>query len=140
LAVVSKAEGSGFLRASPSVGTLVPLHATAVGRVFLAFSSDLAVSEPLEAFTKRTPVGRAKLARLVEQARTDRWAISVDEWHEGLTALAAPVFSGQQLVAAVAVACPSARFRQLGERQLIAAIVNVSKVLSQAVSERGQVK
>lgn len=138
LLVVSKAEGSGFLRASPNVGTVVPLHATAVGRVFLAFSSDLALPEPLEAFTRRTPVGRSKLARLVDQARSDRWAISVDEWHEGLAALAAPVFAGQRLVAAVAVACPSARVRQLGERQLIAAIVNVSKALSRAVSEKGQ--
>jgi DNA-binding IclR family transcriptional regulator len=134
LIVVHKLEGSGFLRASPSVGSVVPVHATAVGRVFLAFSSDLSVATPLEAYTRTTPKSASRLERLVEQTRQERWALSVDEWHEGLAAIAAPVFSGERLIAAVAVACSSARLRQLGERQLIQAVVNVSKALSRAIS------
>ena len=119
LIVVHKVEGSGFLRASPNVGSVVPVHATAVGRVFLAFSGDLAIPAPLTAYTRRTPQTAARLERLVEQARNERWALSVDEWHEGLAAVAAPVFCGERLIGAVAVACSSARLRQLGERQLI---------------------
>lgn len=134
LIVVHKVEGSGFLRASPNVGSAVPVHATAVGRVFLAFSSELVLPVPLAAYTRRTPQSAARLDRLVEQTRRERWSLSVDEWHEGLAAIAAPVFCGERLVAAVAVACASARLRQLGERQLIQATTNASKALSRAVS------
>lgn len=134
LIVAHKVEGSGFLRASPSVGSVVPVHATAVGRVFLAFSTELGMPVPLTLYTRRTPQDAARLQRLAEQTRHERWAISVDEWHEGLAAVAAPVFCGERLVAAVAVACSSARLRQLGERQLIHATLNVSKALSRAVS------
>lgn len=134
LIVVHKVEGSGFLRASPSVGSVVPAHASAVGRVFLAFSSDLRVPSPLPVYTRRTPPTAARLERLVEQARHERWGLSVDEWYEGLAAVAAPVFCDERLVASVAVACSSARLRQLGERQLIRATQNVSKALSRAIS------
>ncbi|HEY6722977.1 MAG TPA: IclR family transcriptional regulator [Polyangiaceae bacterium] len=132
--VVHKVEGSGFLRASPNVGSAVPVHATAAGRVFLAFSTDLGLPAPLTAYTRRTPQTAARLQRLVDQTRHERWAVSVDEWHEGLAAIAAPVFCGERLVAAVAVACSSARLRQLGERQLIQATQNLSKALSRAIS------
>jgi len=134
LIVAHKVEGSGFLRASPKVGSAIPAHATAAGRVFLAFANDLGAPEPLTAYTRRTPQSAARLQRLVEQTRQERWALSVDEWHEGLAAVAAPVFCGERLVAAVAVACASARLRQLGERQLIQATLNVGKALSRAVS------
>jgi len=37
--VLDKAEGSGFLRAAPRVGAAVPVHATAVGKLYLAFGA-----------------------------------------------------------------------------------------------------
>ena len=40
LVVLDKAEGTGFLRAAPRVGSSVPVHATAVGKLFLAFGGD----------------------------------------------------------------------------------------------------
>jgi len=134
LIVLHKVEGSGFLRASPHVGSAVPVHATAAGRVFLAFSTDLAVPQPLQLYTRRTPQSAARLERLIAEAREERWALSVDEWQEGLAAVAAPVCCGERLVAALAVACASARLRQLGERQLIQATVNVGKALSRTIS------
>ena len=36
LVVLDKAEGTGFLRAAPRVGSSVPAHATAVGKLYLA--------------------------------------------------------------------------------------------------------
>jgi DNA-binding IclR family transcriptional regulator len=51
LVVLDKAEGTGFLRASPQVGSTVPVHATAVGKLFLAFGDAPLVRMPLERFT-----------------------------------------------------------------------------------------
>ena len=56
LVVLDKAEGSGFLRAAPRVGSSVPVHATAAGKLYLAFAPEaLAPSRgALERFTPRT--------------------------------------------------------------------------------------
>ena len=63
--VLGKAEGTGFLRAAPRVGEPVPVHATAVGKLFLAFGGGApAVPEgELERFTARTRTSAATLER-----------------------------------------------------------------------------
>src|SRR5258706_7680946 len=48
LVVLDKAEGTGFLRASPQIGSTVPVHATAVGKLFLAFGGAPPRRAPLE--------------------------------------------------------------------------------------------
>ena len=52
LVVLAKAEGTGFLRAAPQLGASVPVHATAVGKLFLAHAPDeVALSDaPFERF------------------------------------------------------------------------------------------
>jgi DNA-binding IclR family transcriptional regulator len=70
LVVLDKAEGTGFLRAAPRVGSEVPLHATAVGKLFLALDP-AAVKRPPgdpERFTEHTLRGLA-LDRAVALAR-----------------------------------------------------------------------
>lgn len=108
--VLAKAEGPAFLRAAPQVGATVPAHATAVGKLYLAHApEELETSDAApERFTPLTLRGRA-LARAVAEARERGWAENRDEWTPGLVALAAPVFLGARLVAAVALAAPSAR-------------------------------
>jgi DNA-binding IclR family transcriptional regulator len=111
LVVLDKAEGTGFLRAAPRVGSEVPAHATAVGKVQLAFDPGALRAEPLTRFTPRTRTTPAALAR--ERARVLRqgFAENREEWQPGLAALAAPVRSGGRLVACVALAAPAVRLR-----------------------------
>jgi len=129
LVVLDKAEGNGFLRISPQVGAQVPAHATAVGRLYLAFAPDrVHVDEAhLTAFTRRTPVTPARLRRTVAQVQSERVAVSDEEWVEGLSAVAAPVFLAERLLGAVVVACVSPRFRELGSNSLSAAVRGVSQ-------------
>ncbi len=114
LTVLDKAEGTGFLRAAPRVGSEVPVHATAVGKLFLALAPD-AVAPPAkpERFTEATP-DRATLATEVERARSLGFAESREEWIPGLAVVAAPVRSDAGLYAAVAVAATTARMDALG--------------------------
>ncbi|UCE87685.1 MAG: IclR family transcriptional regulator, partial [Deltaproteobacteria bacterium] len=113
IVVLDKAEGSGFLRAAPRIGAEVPVHATAVGKLYLGFASER-VSLPrgrLTAFTRNTLTKRPDLERQALAARRNGWAANREEWQPGLTVLAAPVLRGGQLEAAVAVAASSARLR-----------------------------
>ncbi len=118
--VLDKAEGTGFLRAAPRVGTEVPVHATAVGKLFLAFGAD-AVPRPesaLDRFTPHTAGSLAELETEVEQVRARGTACNRDEWIPGLSVVAAPVLSHDALVAAVAVAAATPRLDALGGERL----------------------
>src|SRR5690606_34245961 len=46
LIVLHKVEGTGILRAAPAIGATVPLHATAAGRLYLAFAPEEVSAAP----------------------------------------------------------------------------------------------
>ncbi len=118
LVVLDKVEGTGFLRAAPRIGSAVPVHSTAVGKLHLAFA-DAAVPVPrgrLERFSEQTLTDRAELARAVEEVRQRGHAESWEEWIPGLAVVAAPILVGERMHGAIAVAATSARMRDLGAR------------------------
>jgi DNA-binding IclR family transcriptional regulator len=114
IVVLEKAEGRGFLRAAPQVGSSVPVHATAVGKLQLAFApGEVDLEDDLDAFTPATPATPDALSREVERARAQGFAVNRDEWIPGLTVVAAPVAIAGRLLAAVSIAIPSARLGEL---------------------------
>ena len=116
MVVLDKAEGPGFLRAAPQIGASVPLHATAVGKLALAFAPDLDEPADRVAFTEYTRVDEAGLAAEIALARSRGYATNRDEWIDGLSVVAAPVRAPRdgRLLAALAVAAPSPRMEALG--------------------------
>jgi len=119
IVVLDMAEGSGFLRAAPRVGSTVPIHATAVGKLYLAFGEGSIASPEgeLAQFSKHTLTDPAALEREVASAAKRGFAKNSDEWIPGLSVVAAPVFgstNGMRLIAAVAVGMTTARMRALG--------------------------
>ena len=127
IAVLEKAEGRGFLRASPQVGSTVPVHATAVGKLQLAFAPEaVVVGEPFDAFTPATRATPEALAREVELARHRGYAENRDEWIPGLAVVAAPVLVAGAMAGAVSIAVPSARLAALGADALAARAVRAA--------------
>lgn len=131
LVVLDKAEGTGFLRAAPRVGATVPVHATAVGKLFLGLAPEQIepASGALERFTPRTLKSARALARAAAEARDAGYAENRDEWIDGLSVVAAPVLARGALQGAVAVAAPSPRMAVLGPdvvRRTIAAAGRVA--------------
>ena len=125
LLVLDKAEGSGFLRAAPRVGAEVPVHATAVGKLFIAFGGD-SVAPPeggFERFTPQTLGSRAALLLDVERAREQGFAFNREEWIPGLAVVAAPVLVRGRMQAAVALASSAQRFDELGADTLAQRLV-----------------
>ena len=137
LVVLDKAEGTGFMRAAPRVGSTVPVHATAVGKLYLAYAPDEVAGsssgEPTR-FTEHTLVAAAELERAVEEVRVESVARNRDEWIPGLSVLAAPVWLGDRLLAAVALAAATPRMDELGEAELTARVRAAAQQVSQRLS------
>jgi IclR family KDG regulon transcriptional repressor len=129
IVVLDKVEGTGFLRASPQVGSAVPVHSTAVGKLFLAFAPNEVVfpTGSLEAFTPNTAVDPGSLRAVVAETKLRRWASNLDEWHAGLSVLAAPILNGERMVAAVALALSSPRLEELGSERLARRVVGAGR-------------
>jgi len=73
-------------------GTLLPQHATALGKVLLAYRAGGTLpAEDLEAFTRRTVVAPRELAAVLEGVREAGWAAEIEELTLGEAAVAAPI-------------------------------------------------
>src|SRR2546421_8212111 len=76
------------------VGALLPLHASALGKVLLAYDSDLVVAlqrGELESLTRRTLVTSRALARALTEVRETGWAGENEECVPGRASIAAAI-------------------------------------------------
>lgn len=90
----------------PSVG-----HATAAGKVMLAFGDVELPADPLTEYTPRTIASRAALIAELERVRLRGFADAREEREEGLAAIAAPVWdSSGALAGIIGVQGPASRF------------------------------
>jgi IclR family acetate operon transcriptional repressor len=113
----------------PSVG-----HATAVGKVMLAFGGDDGRTADLPRYTERTIVEPAALAAEVAAVRARGWAEAAGEREPDLNGLAAPVFGrGGVLAAIVGLQGPAARLTPERRQEVLPALLGVSAQLSGAL-------
>ncbi len=141
IVVLDKAEGQGFLRAAPKVGQVVPVAATAVGRLALAFDPArfVVADHPPVAFTAATQLASEAVQLAIERARSDGFAINRGEWIEGLSVVAAPIFRATEppaLAGALAVAAPTARLDALGAHSVARRTVEAARVISLRLAGR----
>ncbi len=94
------------------VGSRLPLHATGVGKVLLAYASDDVLRTVLGALTRVTPntiaqpgLLRAQLARV----RMDGFATTTEEMSLGACSVAVPIRQGDEVIAALGIVVPSLR-------------------------------
>ncbi len=88
-------------------------HATATGKVLLAFGRRALPPGPLKEYTGRTITLRAALATELESVRERGYAYNFGEREDDLHAIAAPVWGSRaELTAIVGVQGPSSRFGQ----------------------------
>jgi len=127
--VLDKQEGSAFLRASPRIGAEIPVHATAIGKLYLALAPEevRGFDEQLEQHTPHTLTDGGALRREIERVAARGWAENCEEWIHGLAGVAAPVLSGGRLMAALAVTGPVSRFREHDRAEIAERIVGVAR-------------
>jgi DNA-binding IclR family transcriptional regulator len=109
-------------------------HATATGKVLLAFGDVAAAPGPLERFTPRTIVERAALVREVERVRSHGWAEAAGERERDLNAIAAPVFEADGgLAAIVGVQGPEGRFDRAARRGALEPLLARARAVSEGL-------
>lgn len=112
---VDLVESRHVVRYLVAVGDRRPLYASAGGRALLASCSPEAVESYLKRADLRklapgTEIGRKALAAIIEQARTDGFAQTVDQAAEGVTGTASVIRDATgAVVGALVVAAPTAR-------------------------------
>ena len=92
------------------VGLRVAYHASAVGKVFLAYGTVPIPPGPFERLGPRTVTSPAALRTQLAQVRARGYALTVEELEPGLLAVAAPVRDAAgAVVAAISVTGPALR-------------------------------
>ena len=99
---------------SQDVGSSLPAHATATGKVLLAHlpADDLAalLRQPPVQLTEATITDAGHLRTQLEQIRRQGYAITSGELEPGFVAVAAPLFDRErQAVAAISIGGPAVR-------------------------------
>jgi IclR family acetate operon transcriptional repressor len=127
-------QGPGSVVSVARLGRPSVAHATATGKVGLAFGSARLPAGFLERFTTRTVTDPARLAAALGRIRTQGWAEALGEREEDLNAVAAPVFGGRgELAAIVGVQGPASRFDERALRTAVAALLLHSRAVSDAL-------
>src|SRR5919198_3574562 len=86
-------------------------HATAVGKVVLAFGRRSVPPGPLKAYTKKTIARRSDLAAELDAVRERGYAYNFGEREDDLHAVAAPIWGSHgELAAIIGVQGPATRF------------------------------
>jgi len=135
LYVLDKQEGTGYLRAAPRVGGEIPAHATAIGKLYLAFApGEIAAPPQLSRYTSVTLADPAELARELERVRTRGLAEMHDEWVPGLSGVAAPIRLGGRLLGAIAVAAPSSHFDAARARGFRSGVVDAANEIERRLA------
>ena len=96
-----------------AVGSLMPLHATALGKALLAHRRDLTdivVNSDLATYTSATVTNVGRLSEQLETIADRGWADDVEELLPRVASIAAPIASRQRtVVGAIAVSGPVER-------------------------------
>jgi DNA-binding IclR family transcriptional regulator len=138
---IVRATAASAFASNVTVGTRMPAHATALGRVFLAELSGpelraLYRDVKLQVYSPQTPRTFAELVRLLRDDHARGYTASESFFEPGISAIAAPVRDGSgRVVAALSVTIPKPALplrasREEILRHLLAAAANLSHHLN----------
>jgi IclR family KDG regulon transcriptional repressor len=131
---IDQVESPATLRVNAQVGTLNPLHCTALGKALLAFG-DLELPPLLESFTPHTLTDPNRLLKNLEQIRSQGYALDDEEFDLGVRCIAAPVFDFRgKAVASFGISGPATRITHERLPGLASTVVEIGKALSERIS------
>lgn len=118
---IAAVEGRQVLRPFIQLGRPLPLRVGAAGKLLLAFAApeiqELELSRARDEVLGMPNAPGAELGEQLEQIRVERWATSVGEREEGVSAAATAIMDARERV--VAALCISAPTTRLGEEQFV---------------------
>jgi DNA-binding IclR family transcriptional regulator len=130
---VDKVDTPLALKVEHLIGSLAPLHCTALGKAFLAFG-DPKETGPLEAHTARTITRKDALDVEIEATRKRGFAVDDEELTQGIRCAAAPVLDASgRMIAAIGVSGPTARISDSRLSELGAIVLERARSQSSGV-------
>lgn len=139
-------DSPSMLKVTWDPGQRFPIHASASGKVFLAFLPEAEREQILKsidlcAFTKRTIVDVKKSRAELGGIRTRGYALDDAEREEGVRCVAAPIFNAQgSIVAAVSVSGPSLRVSLANLEILANKVMKTAKAISATLGYVAEIK
>jgi DNA-binding IclR family transcriptional regulator len=119
-----------YIQGAPHLGRPSIAHATAAGKVMLAFTEARPTS-PLIAYTERTITNVRELEAELERIRRRGWADAYEEREQSLNAIAAPVWSNDgELAGIVALQGPIPRFGRAAARAALPVLLARTSAIS----------
>jgi IclR family acetate operon transcriptional repressor len=129
-----------FVQSGSSVQSVARLgrpsvaHATATGKVLLAFGGVPLPTGKLERFTPRTLTDPRKLATAVDRVRAQGWAEAAGERERDLNAVAAPIFGAEgRLAGILGLQGPGGRFDRPARRSAVSPLIARANAVSKAL-------
>ncbi|MDO5744613.1 MAG: IclR family transcriptional regulator [Micrococcaceae bacterium] len=115
---IDRVYGSRRVPRASRVGGRLPLHATAVGKVLLAYSEDWVtdayLSRPLVSVTGHTRVNPTRMRAELQRVREQGYATTQEEVRIGSCSIAVPVFHTGRIGCSIAVVVPSSGAGTMG--------------------------
>ncbi len=131
---IDQVESPATLRVNAEVGTLNPLHCTALGKVLLAFN-DLEIPNSLEIFTPQTITDTEILRSHLDTVRRLGFAVDDEEFDTGVRCIAVPIFDFRnKAIGSIGISGPSTRITDELLPDLAATVVKIGKELSERMS------
>lgn len=132
---VDRLESAHSLRLFTETGRRVPAHCTSSGKVLLAHCSEpdreAFLARPLTPLTPHTLVEPGVLRAELATVRARGWAEAINEREIGVASLAAPIRDIHgDVVAAISIGAPVARFGAVPRRRFARALVEAGEAVS----------
>ena len=127
------------LRFESKVGSKLPCHCTAQGKILLAGISEnrsfdvLMASSPFESFTTHTLMAPEEIMADVVRSKDRGYAINCEEFHKGVCAIAVPIRNSKSCrawKAAISFTGPTAEITGLQKNEIVDALNESARSLS----------
>jgi DNA-binding IclR family transcriptional regulator len=138
---IEKLESPSAVRMSSRIGTSVSLHATAVGKAYMAALDDTALKAlmkglPMPRYTGNTTVEPAALRAQIEQTRQRGWSVDNEENEAGIFCFGAVIRGATGApVAAISVSTLVFRQKEHPEQAYVAPLLEACRVISERIAQ-----
>ncbi|MHB8087096.1 MAG: IclR family transcriptional regulator [Anaerolineaceae bacterium] len=128
---IDQVESAASLRVNAEVGSLSPLHCTALGKAMLAFGRT-PLPQKLERFTDNTLTSADALKKNLELVREQGFAMDNEEFDLGVRCIAAPVFDYRdKVIGSIGISGPVTRMTAKAMPHFAELVIKVSQALSE---------
>lgn len=138
---IEKLESPSAVRMASRIGTSVSLHATAVGKAYMAALDDKALKAvmkdlPMPRYTGNTMVEPVALLAQIEQTRARGWSVDNEENEAGIFCFGAVIRGATGApVAAISVSTLVFRQKEHPEQAYVAPLLEACRVISERIAQ-----